>query len=65
MVRFLLESKFGTEYNIFGKMKFERRGSRMAMKVIAYDVGTTGLKACLFEVSAENGITYVASTVED
>ena len=36
----------------------------MAMKVIAYDVGTTGLKACLFEVSAENGITYVASTVE-
>lgn len=38
---------------------------RMSMKVIAYDVGTTGLKACLFSVSRDEGIAYIASTVED
>lgn len=37
----------------------------MSIKVIAYDVGTTGLKACLFAVSAESGVEYLASTVED
>lgn len=37
----------------------------MSMKVIAYDVGTTGLKACLFSVSQDEGIAYIASTVED
>ena len=37
----------------------------MSMKVIAYDVGTTGLKACLFSVSRDEGIAYIASTVED
>ena len=37
----------------------------MSMKVIAYDVGTTGLKACLFTVSRDEGIAYIASTVED
>lgn len=29
------------------------------MKVIAYDVGTTGLKTCLFDISAGDGIHYV------
>ena len=37
----------------------------MSIKVIAYDVGTTGLKACLFAVSTEKGVEYIASTVED
>ena len=37
----------------------------MSMKVIAYDVGTTGLKACLFSVSRDEGIAYITSTVED
>lgn len=37
----------------------------MSMKVIAYDAGTTGLKACLFSVSRDEGIAYITSTVED
>ena len=37
----------------------------MSMKVIAYDVGTTGLKACLFSVSRDEGIAHITSTVED
>ena len=37
----------------------------MSMKVITYDVGTTGLKACLFSVSRDEGIAYITSTVED
>ena len=37
----------------------------MSMKVIAYDVGTTGLKACLFSVIRDEGIAYITSTVED
>lgn len=34
------------------------------MKVIAYDVGTTGLKTCLFDISGEDGIRYIAAEVE-
>lgn len=35
-----------------------------SMKVIAYDVGTTGLKTCLFDVTKEEGIRYIAAEVE-
>ena len=28
----------------------------MAVKVITYDVGTTGMKACLFDISAEESV---------
>ena len=34
----------------------------MSKRVIAYDVGTTGLKTCLFEIS-ETGIKYIAGEV--
>lgn len=34
------------------------------MKVIAYDVGTTGLKTCLFEISREQSVRFVAGVVE-
>lgn len=37
----------------------------MSVQVIAYDVGTTGLKACMFAISAEEGVCYIASAVED
>lgn len=33
------------------------------MKVIAYDVGTTGLKTCLFEISAQESVRYLAGEV--
>ena len=36
----------------------------MSMKVIAYDVGTTGLKTCLFEISAEDSVRYLAGELE-
>lgn len=36
----------------------------MSVHVIAYDVGTTGLKACLFRVSQAKHIEYIASAVE-
>ena len=42
---FLLDSNFRTECNIFRNSKIERKEPRMSMKVIAYDVGTTALKA--------------------
>lgn len=34
------------------------------MKVIAYDVGTTGLKTCMFRISAEESVQYLAGEVE-
>lgn len=34
------------------------------MKVIAYDVGTTGLKTCMFRVSAGESVEYLAGEVE-
>lgn len=34
------------------------------MKIIAYDVGTTGLKACMFDVSLENGLRFIEAEVE-
>jgi xylulokinase len=34
------------------------------MKVIAYDVGTTGLKTCLFDISAEESVRYIDGEVE-
>ena len=37
---------------------------RMSVKVIAYDVGTTGLKTCLFSISAEESVQYLAGEVE-
>ena len=36
----------------------------MSVKVIAYDVGTTGLKTCLFRISAEESVQYLAGEVE-
>ena len=33
------------------------------MKVIGYDVGTTGLKGCLFDISKEDGVRYLAGAV--
>ena len=36
----------------------------MSMKVIAYDVGTTGLKTCMFRVSAGESVEYLAGEVE-
>ena len=36
----------------------------MSVKVIAYDVGTTGLKTCLFTISAEERVRYLAGEVE-
>ncbi|MBQ6496738.1 MAG: FGGY-family carbohydrate kinase [Firmicutes bacterium] len=35
------------------------------MYMIAYDVGTTGLKSCLFELSKETGIRLIAGEMED
>ena len=35
------------------------------MYVIAYDVGTTGLKSCLFDISKEKGIINVDGEMED
>lgn len=34
------------------------------MKIIAYDVGTTGLKTCMFDVSSENGLQFIDAEVE-
>jgi xylulokinase len=35
------------------------------MKVITYDVGTTGLKSCLFDISKEEGIRFITGEVEE
>ena len=35
------------------------------MYVIAYDVGTTGLKSCLFDITPEDGIRLIAGKMED
>lgn len=35
------------------------------MKVIAYDIGTTGLKTCLFHISAEESVQLIDGEVED
>lgn len=35
------------------------------MKVIAYDIGTTGLKTCLFQISATESVRLIAGEVED
>ena len=31
----------------------------MSVKVITYDVGTTGMKACMFNISAEDSVQYI------
>ena len=31
----------------------------MSVKVITYDVGTTGMKACMFDISAEESVRYI------
>ena len=36
----------------------------MAVKVITYDVGTTGMKACMFHISAEDSVRYIAGETE-
>ncbi len=36
----------------------------MAVKVITYDVGTTGLKTCLFQISAEESVQYLAGETD-
>ena len=36
----------------------------MSVKVITYDVGTTGMKACLFDISAEDSVRYIAGETE-
>lgn len=35
------------------------------MKVIAYDIGTTGLKTCLFHISAKDSVQLIEGEVED
>lgn len=37
----------------------------MSYKVIAYDVGTTGIKTCLFQISAEESVQFLDSEVAD
>lgn len=37
----------------------------MSVKVITYDVGTTGMKACLFDISPEDSVRYIAGETED
>ena len=37
----------------------------MSYQVIAYDVGTTGIKTCLFRISAEEGVRFLSSEVAD
>ena len=37
----------------------------MSYQVIAYDVGTTGIKTCLFQISAEEGVRFLSSEVAD
>lgn len=37
----------------------------MSRKVIAYDVGTTGIKTCLFEIAAGENIRFLGSEVAD
>lgn len=36
----------------------------MAVKVITYDVGTTGMKACMFDISTEESVRYIAGETE-
>lgn len=36
----------------------------MAVKVITYDVGTTGMKACLFDISAEESVKFIAGEID-
>lgn len=36
----------------------------MAVNVITYDVGTTGLKTCLFRISAEESVQYLAGETD-
>ena len=36
----------------------------MAVKVITYDVGTTGMKACLFDISAEESVKFIAGETD-
>ncbi len=37
----------------------------MSYQVIAYDVGTTGIKTSLFQISAEEGVRFLSSEVAD
>ena len=37
----------------------------MSYQVIAYDVGTTGIKTCLFQISAEKSVRFLSSEVAD
>ena len=37
----------------------------MSRKVIAYDVGTTSIKTCLFEIAAGENIRFLGSEVAD
>ena len=36
----------------------------MSVKVITYDVGTTGLKTCMFSISAEDSVRYLAGETD-
>ncbi len=36
----------------------------MSVNVIAYDVGTTGLKTCLFRISADESVRFIAGEVD-
>lgn len=73
---FIIDSNFGLEYNkakeetltlrILHRTHNSSRGEnrQMSVNVIAYDVGTTGLKACLFQVSAEESVQFLAGEVD-
>lgn len=41
------------------------KGERgVSVKVIAYDVGTTGLKTCMFHISADESVRFIAGEVD-
>ena len=37
---------------------------RMSVKVLTYDVGTTGLKTCMFSISADESVRFIAGEVD-
>lgn len=55
----IIKSRGGT-----GPKLNKKKVRSMSVKVIAYDVGTTGLKTCLFEISMEDGVRYLTGEVD-
>ena len=36
----------------------------MSVRVITYETGTTGLKTCMFSISAEDSVRYLAGETD-